>query len=223
MISAPQIKRSIGIARVKVIRSMHENSRICISVSWISFHHQTSLESNPGTTAPANITDTSGPPSRWLSGYSGRTATFLSSKDLPALFDTYEQIIASLNAEIKKIEQTIKAIINSEEDLRKTLELITGIKRRWLYHWNVHDRVHPQLHTLRDLAKICMLCWHRSVRTSIRKQCRRKTKVSQLANKQLKTLLHMTALRAAYTDKGIRCFTIRKELRTVRANWKHST
>ncbi len=113
---------------------------------------------------------------------------FLAKQDLPDLFDVYNDLIASLTKQIKQLEKAIKDIIRKDDDIRNTFQLITAIKgvgfltkfENWR-KFACYAGVAPFDHTSG---------------TSIRG----KTQVSNLANKQMKKMLHLAALSASHTD-----------------------
>ena len=47
---------------------------------------------------------------------------------VPELFPTYDKMIAAMKVEIKALEKVIRAIIRENDEIRRTFELVTGIK-----------------------------------------------------------------------------------------------
>jgi transposase len=130
---------------------------------------------------------------------------FLKGHDIPMLFDAYAEIINGLKSQIRKVEAAIKEILEADEELKQTLELITGIKGVGFIigtYMIVYTHNFTRFDTWRKFACYAGIAPFENQSGTIRG----KTKVSPLANKQLKTLLHMAALRAAHSDKELHAY-----------------
>jgi transposase len=103
---------------------------------------------------------------------------------------------------IKKVEQTIKALIRNEHDLKKLYTLmvsVPGIGDITAWHLIAYSNGMKNFNNAKQLACYCGVApFEHSSGSSIRG----KTRVSQMANKQLKTLLHLGALTIIGCKKG---------------------
>lgn len=127
---------------------------------------------------------------------------FLRDNDMTALFDAYDQVIEAIKVEIKKLELAIKEILNSDEELKQTLELITSIKGVGFIvgsYMIVYTHNFTRFENWRKFACYAGIAPFENQSGTIRSR----TKVSPLANKQMKTMLHMAALKAAHADKEL--------------------
>ena len=125
---------------------------------------------------------------------------FLLPHQLTGLQDAYANVISAMDAEIARVERAMREIIERDEELRLTLRLITGIKGVGFLvgvYLIVFTHNFTRFATWRKFAcyaGIAPFEWQSG--TSVRG----KTKVSPLANKQVKKMLHMAALSASRSD-----------------------
>jgi len=203
MISALQIKRSLGITRGKTDRI--DAKRIAQyaylhreSLSITKLPSKAILQLQPLLTLRGRLV-------RDRAGYRAtRTeqSRFLADQQIPVLFDAYAQVIEVLNLEINKVEQAIKEILKSNGELKQTLELITGIKGVGFIvgtYLIVYTHNFTRFSTWRKFACFSGIAPFEHQSGTIKGR----TKVSPLAHKQIKTMLHMAALRAAHADKEL--------------------
>lgn len=130
---------------------------------------------------------------------------FLLPNQLTGLQDAYAyaNVISAMDAEIERVERAMRQIIERDEELRLTLSLITGIKGVGFLvgvYLIVFTHNFTRFATWRKFAcyaGIAPFEWQSG--TSVRG----KTKVSPLANKQVKKMLHMAALSASRSDSEL--------------------
>ena len=203
MISALQIKRSLGITRGKTDRI--DSRRIA---EYAYLHRESLALTKLPSSSILKLQPLLTLRSRLVRDRGGYEATqkeqlrFLANQKIPALFDTYTGIINALKSEIRKVEFAIKEILTSDEELKRTLNLITGIKGVGFIvgtYMIVHTHNFTRFENWRKFACYAGIAPFENQSGTIRG----KTKVSPLANKQIKTMLHMAALRAAHTDKEL--------------------
>lgn len=127
----------------------------------------------------------------------------LSQEEFPDLFDAYKEVIACLAAKIKQLEKAIREIIANNDDIRRTFELITAIKGVGFLvgsYLIVYTHNFTKFENWRKFACYAGIAPFEKVSgTSVKG----KPQVSHLANKQMKKMLHLAALRAAYTEPDL--------------------
>jgi transposase len=204
MVSALQIKRSSGITRGKTDRI--DSKRIAEyaylyreSLAVTKLPSKAILQLQPLLTLRDRLV-------RDRSGYEAtqkEQLRFLKDQYLSALYDSYSQVIEVLKNEIKKVEKAIKEILDSNEELKQVFELITGIKGVGFIigaYMIVYTHNFTRFGTWRKFACYAGIApFEYQSGTTVRG----KTKVSPLANKQIKRMLHMAALKAAHSDKEL--------------------
>lgn len=109
------------------------------------------------------------------------------------VFDVQDKLIKELNSQIARVEKQIKEIINEDEFLKKTFDLVTSVKGVGLILGTtmlVYTNCFTAFTDWRKFACYCGIVpfGYRSG-TSIRG----KTKISRLANKKIKALLSNAA------------------------------
>lgn len=134
----------------------------------------------------------------------------LKNLGLPSLDKQTDKIIALLSKQILEIESIIDKIIEQNEELSKNHEIVTsipGIGR--IVSWNMIVKTNGYT-TIRDPRKFACYAgiapFSQRSGTSINK----KPRVSHLADKTIKKLLHMAAMRAIQLDNDLRNYYIRK-------------
>lgn len=132
-------------------------------------------------------------------------------EDFPELFSTYENTISALSCEIHNLEQAIKTIIMENEQLRSTFELITTIKGIGFIVASfliVYTYNFTRFENWRKFACYSGIApFEYRSGTSV---CG-KTKVSSIANQQVKKLLHLAAIAAAHFDTELHDYYIRRQ------------
>ena len=117
----------------------------------------------------------------------------LVKKDNVVLFETQEKMIAYLSKQIDKVENEMNQIIETNEELKKTFDLIVSIKgvgKQTALFMIVYTHGFTKFKNARKFASYCGLApFPNSSGTSIRGR----TKVSHLANKKIKSLFDLCA------------------------------
>ena len=131
-------------------------------------------------------------------------------KDNKVLFEVLESNIKRLTQLILKIEQELKSIIKSEQKLKEQFALLTSIKGvgdQIALNTIVYTDGFTKFKTHRQFASYCGVAPFPNVSgTSLRG----KTKVSNLANKKLKSLLDLGAKVALQYNTEIQVFYERR-------------
>jgi len=120
--------------------------------------------------------------------------------------------LKAIDADIKLIEQKITAMMRKDESLNHLFKLITsvvGIGFVTATNLIIHTNEFSVMNDARKLACFCGVApFPHQSGTSIRG----KTRVSHMANKKLKTNLHMASLTAVKLDTDLRAYYERKVL-----------
>lgn len=122
-----------------------------------------------------------------------------------------KKTLKSHQKEIERIEEEIQKLILSDEQLNKTVGLVTsipGIGRLTALHLTVCTNFFTRYKTPKQLACYCGVApFEHSSGTSIHKRPR----VSHMANKTLKKQLHLCAMSAKTHDPELKAYFDRKE------------
>jgi len=125
------------------------------------------------------------------------------------MLKTTKQTLKGIEKDLEKTEQEIKTIIYKNEQLKQVYELmlsVTGIGHVTALQLIVHTNEMTLVSNPRSLACHCGVApFERS--SGLFKG---KARVSHMANKRLKTALHMAALSAMKLDKELKIFYERK-------------
>lgn len=117
----------------------------------------------------------------------------LKVKDNEVLFSAQERIISSFNKQIARIEEQMDEIIKGDKELKEQYDLmrsITGIGPQIALYMIVNTAGFSKFKNSRSFASYCGIApFPNSSGTSVRG----KTKVSNLANKKMKSLLDLAA------------------------------
>lgn len=207
MTSALQIKRSMGIARGK-------NDRIDAKrIAEYAFRHRDILvQTKLPTKTILKLQPLLTLRDRLVRSKAGYEATrreqshFLPENDFPELYETYNLLIADLKAKVRKLEKTIKEIIAADEEIKKNFELITKIKGVGLIvgtYMIVYTHNFTRFSNWRKFACYSGIApFDFQSGTSIHG----KPRVNGIANRQMKKMLHISAMHAAYTDKEMSAY-----------------
>ena len=129
---------------------------------------------------------------------------------LPSLDKQTDKIIDLLNKQILEIENIIEKIIGQNEELLRNHKIVTSIPGIGkIVSWNmiVKTNGYTKISDPRKFACYAGIApFSQRSGTSIN----RKAKVSHLADKTIKKLLHMAAMRAIQLDNDLRNYYIRK-------------
>lgn len=120
-------------------------------------------------------------------------------------------IVENLNKQIEEIATKIEQLIESDEELKKMFELVisvVGIGTQIAVYVLIHTQCFKNFENVRQFACYCGIApFEHTSGTSVKGR----TKVSHLANKKLKSLLHMGALVAVRCDPELKAFYDRKK------------
>ena len=147
------------------------------------------------------------------SGYKSRMGEQKKAYDLAdqhILIQSQKEIIDHLSEQIKRIEKQCCQIIKSDENLKQQYKWITSIKgvgQQTAWHVIAVTHGFTRFHKWRQLACYCGTApFPYQSGTSIRGR----TKVSHLANKNMKKLFNMCALSAIKHDQQIKTYYQKK-------------
>lgn len=137
-------------------------------------------------------------------------ARILNTSDYKLFFDAQSKIVKVLNTQIDRIEETIKEIIDSDDSLHQTYNLITSIKGIGLIlgaYLIATTSCFTKFDTGRKYACYCGTApFEYSSGTSIKYR----TKVNPMANKKMKSLLNMAARSAITCDPELKAYYYRR-------------
>lgn len=126
------------------------------------------------------------------------------------LYTTSNKVLQQILKQIKEIDHAIKELITSDAELKEKVELMTsvpGIGIITASYFICFTNEFTLYRTVKQLACYCgVVPFEHSSGTSIRGR----SKVSHMANKKLKTLLHMGALAAIRDDAELKAYYQRK-------------
>lgn len=135
--------------------------------------------------------------------------TFFVKKDNKELFTIHQSMIAALDKQITKVEQQIEQLIHSDEKLKECYELmqsIRGIGKIISSYMLVHTQAFTSFDTWRQFAAYCGIApYENRSGTFIGK-----TTVNHLANKKVKSLLHIIAMGAIQCNQEMKTYYERR-------------
>jgi transposase len=126
-------------------------------------------------------------------GTIGEFKIFLKRKDNKMLFDVHEKMIKEITKQIEKIEKNLDDIIKNDQQIKRIYKLITSIKGvgpQTALFLIVYTDKFTKFDNWRKFASYCGIAPFPN-RSGI--SIRGKTKVSNLANKKIKSLLDLCA------------------------------
>lgn len=205
MVPALEIKRSMGITRGK--NDLIDSKRIAeFACRFLDKIRLTTLPSKDISKIQSilNLRDRM---ARNLAGYivsKNEIRRVFPPDELPQMFSCYDSMIVSLKQEIKLLEKSIREILRSNKELWATFELVTSIKGIGLIvasHLIVYTCNFTRFDNWRKFA-----CYSGTAPFEYQSgtSVRGKTQVSQIANQQMKRLLHLAAICAIHTDTEIK-------------------
>ncbi len=207
MISGLEIKRSLGIARGK--NDMIDASRIAL------YGFRLREELIPTKTPKINISKLKSLLSlrdRLVKQRAGFKATLREQKrvykvkEYETILAVQEKMIEALSEQIKTIMRNIKKIISNDQVIKEQYELITSIQGLGAISaisMIVYTDCFVKFKTWRQFASYCGIApFPHQSGSSIN----RRNRVSNLANKKLKSILNMCAICALQTDPEIKDF-----------------
>jgi len=140
----------------------------------------------------------------------GKQKRVLNKKDNKVLFDVQNQMINYLSKKIDKVEKEIKVIVKSNKiinDLDKLITSILGVGSVTSLYMIVFTQAFTKFETWREFASYSGIApFKNSSGTSVRG----KTKVSHLANKNIKSLLDQCAKSALQHNPEIKQYYERR-------------
>jgi len=126
------------------------------------------------------------------------------------ILDNSKEMIKQIDKQIKDIEHKMLFLLKSDPDLNRLYKLINsvvGVGMQTSIYLLIHTWGFTSFDTPRQLACYCGIApFTKRSGTSIKG----KSQVSHIANKKLKTLLHMCALNAIRYDPNIKAYYERK-------------
>ena len=212
MIPALEIKRSMGVTRGK--SDLIDSRRIAEFAH--RFKDKISL-----TTLPAkdiskihsmlNLRDRM---AKSLAGFTmtkNETMRVFQTEDMTQMFSCYDNMILHLKKEIKLLEKAIKEVIRKNEELWTSFELITSIKGIGLIvasYLIVYTYNFTRFDNWRKFA-----CYSGTAPFEYRSgtSIHGRTQVSQIANQQMKKMLHLAAVCAIHTDTELKEYYQRRQ------------
>ncbi|MEZ5023050.1 MAG: IS110 family transposase [Chitinophagales bacterium] len=130
----------------------------------------------------------------------------LSRKNNSILFEVQEKMMITLSKQIDKVEQRIQTIIKCDDELINTYQLLTGIKgigTQTALFLIAYTEGFSKFKNARKFASYCGIApFPNSSGTSIRGR----TKVSNLANKKIKSLLDLCAKSAIQNNPEMKIY-----------------
>jgi transposase len=131
-------------------------------------------------------------------------------EEVEFIYESNSEVVTLLDKKIKDAEKQIQTLLNSDNELQRLYKLINsvvGVGMQTAVYLLIHTWGFTSFSTSRQLACYCGVApFSKQSGTSIRG----KTKVSHIANKKLKTLLHMCALNAIKYDPVLKSYYQRK-------------
>jgi len=145
-----------------------------------------------------------------LKNAQGEQRNILAIGENKVLFDVYQQTIAHLSKQIKKVEAALNALVTSDPQLRKLFRLITSIKGIGDvigYYMLVYTNGFTQFETWRQFACYCGIApFDHQSGTSIKSG----KQVHQMAHRKIKSLLFLAASTAIQFDPELKAYYERR-------------
>jgi len=129
-------------------------------------------------------------------GTLGEQKKIYKTKDFKSIFEVQEKMINYLSKQIKSIENEIIKIIEKEDELYKNLNLILSIKGIGLQMGTTIIIATENFTKFENWRKFASYCGVAPFPYQSGISIRGKNRVSQLANKKIKALIHMCAITA---------------------------
>lgn len=212
MISALEIKRSLGITRGK--NDYVDSKRIAdYSNRFQDRILPTKLPAKDITRLHSLLTlrtRLSTALGRYTASYK-EALRFMGKDAIPELFTVYENMMIATKEQIRFLEKTIKDIIKENEALRRSYELATSVKGVGMVvacHLIAYTHNFTRFDSWRKFACYSGIApFEHQSGTSVKG----KTQVSSIANKQMKRLLHLAAICAIHTDAEMQEYYNRRQ------------
>ena len=126
------------------------------------------------------------------------------------LEESISKSTTAIEADIAGIEKQMKELIDDDDDLKKLFSLVSsviGIGFVTAVNMIIHTN---EFKIMKDAKKLACYCGVAPFESSSGSSIKKKTKVSHMANKRLKTNLHMAALSSIRHDEGMKNYYERK-------------
>lgn len=127
-----------------------------------------------------------------------------------SILNSTKELVTSIQGQIKGVERRIRFLLKKDADMDRLYTLVTsvvGVGMQTAIYLLVHTSAFTSFSNVRQLACYCGVApFAKSSGTSIRG----KSQVSHIANKKLKSLLHMCALNAVRHDPVLKAYYQRK-------------
>jgi transposase len=211
MLPALQIKQSIGIRRGK--NDQIDAQRIA-EYAWL--HRETIQPTLLPAKSILKLQSLLTLRNRLVCDRGGYEATWkeqkkaLEGKEHKEIFQVYKSLIQNLTVQIKRIEQQIKAVIESDEAVKTNYQLLTSIKcvgPVMAANMIAYTHNFTRFSTWRKFAcYVGTAPFEHQSGTSIKGR----TRVSSLSNKQLKKLIHMVAISACAYNPEMKSYYKRR-------------
>ena len=131
-------------------------------------------------------------------------------KENPVLYTSQESIIKSFNKQITKLDEQMDQIVLENEELKRMFDLMTSIKGigpQTAFYMIVTTEGFLKFNTWRNFASYCGVApFPNTSGTSVRGR----TKVSNLANKKMKSLLDLAAKSAIQYNQEMKMYYNRR-------------
>ncbi len=145
-----------------------------------------------------------------LSGSSKDEAQFLDKKPHKELKDSFKQSIRSIRAGIKSLEQKIKEVLDSDEQLQRLFNLASSVQEVGLVTAAYFISATNEFKNIATPKQFACYTGVAPFGYSSGSSIRRRNKVSPLVNKQCKTLLHLSAMVATRYPGELKTYYERK-------------
>jgi len=211
MLSALEIKRSLGLVRGK--NDKVDAARIAEyaylrrnTLKLYSMPAQAILKLQKVLSLRVQLVRESAKMKGTLSEYK----TFLMKKDYAIVFKTMEKLIIQLKKHIENLEKEVLEIVNSNKETKRIYELITSVKGIGLVlaaNFIVTTNCFTAFENSRKYACYAGIApFEKQSGSSLKTNAR----VSQLANKKMKSLLNMAASSAILHDPELKQYYSRR-------------
>lgn len=192
---ALDIKRSMGIVRGK--DDIVDAKRIALYGYRLKDEIKPTKKHNKSITKLKSLMSLKAKLIKQRAAYKGTLSeqkNIYKTKDFKTIFDVQEKIIYYLTKQIKCIENEIIEIIEHENELQKNLSLILSIKGIGLQMATTMIIATENFSKFENWRKFASYCGIAPFPYQSGTSIKGRNKVSQLANKKIKALVHMCAI-----------------------------
>jgi len=126
------------------------------------------------------------------------------------LINENNQLIKQYDKQIKRIETEIRAVINADQSLKQMAKLLKSVPGLGdIIAWNIIVKTN-EFKTIKDPRKLACYCGVAPFQNRSGTSIFGKTRVSLLADKKLKKILHLGAMRAVRMNNDFKVYYERK-------------